>query len=53
MVILSNFFFLHYFTRALLHAEKLLGGVGWGGGGGPCNYCVSPVQRIGFLGFLD
>ena len=29
--------------------------VGWGGGvvGGPCDYCVSPVQRIGFLGFLD
>ena len=26
-----------------------------GGGvvGGPCDYCVSPVQRIGFLGFLD
>ena len=24
---------------------------GWGGvGGGPCDYCVSPVQRIGFLG---
>ena len=22
-------------------------------GGGPCDYCVSPVQRIGFLGFLD
>ena len=34
-----------------------VGGVGWGGvvgwGGGPCDYCVSPVQRIGFLGFLD
>ena len=29
------------------------GGVGWGGGGGPCDYCVSPVQRIGFWGFLD
>ena len=27
---------------------------GWGGVvGGPCDYCVSPVQRIGFLGFLD
>ena len=24
---------------------------GWGGGGGPCDYCVSPVQRIGFLVF--
>ena len=24
-----------------------------GGVGGPCDYCVSPVQRIGFLGFLD
>ena len=21
--------------------------------GGPCDYCVSPVQRIGFLGFFD
>ena len=30
---------------------KVIGG--WGGGGGPCDYCVSPVQRIGFLGFLD
>ena len=27
--------------------------IGWGGVGGPCDYCVSPVQRIGFLGFLD
>ena len=29
--------------------------VGGGGGcrGGPCDYCVSPVQSIGFLGFLD
>ena len=29
--------------------------VGWGGGvvGGPCDYCVSPVQRIGFWGFSD
>ena len=26
---------------------------GWGGvGGGPCDYCVSPVQRIGFSGFF-
>ena len=25
------------------------GGVGWGGGGGPCDYCVTPVP-IG-LGF--
>ena len=36
----------------------------WVGGGGgytpcgggyshSCDYCVSPVQRIGFLGFLD
>ena len=22
------------------------------GGGGPCDYCVSPVQRIGFWGFF-
>ena len=28
----------------------------WGCGvvvGGPCDYCVSPVQRIGILVFLD
>ena len=32
---------------------KVRGGgvVGWGGG--PCDYCVSPVQRIGFWGFSD
>ena len=27
--------------------------VGGGGVGGPCDYCVSPVQRIGFWGFSD
>ena len=35
---------------------KVMGGVGWcggvGGGGGPCDYCVSPVQRVGFVGFF-
>ena len=32
---------------------KVIGWVGWWWGGGPCDYCVSPVQRIGFWGFSD
>ena len=49
-------FFAHFY-QSTPSCLKVRGGgvVGWGGGvvGGPCDYCVSPVQRIGFLGFLD
>ena len=33
----------------------MLKSCGWVGGvvGGPCDYCVSPVQRIGLWGFSD
>ena len=48
---------LAFFYQSTPSCLKVRGGgvVGWGGGvvGGPCDYCVSPVQRIGFLGFLD
>ena len=48
------FFALFYqSTPSCLKVIGWVGGVvGWWGGG-PCDYCVSPVQRIGFLGFLD
>ena len=45
-----TFIFLHFFTRALLHAEKLLGGVGVGGG--PCDYCVRPSPKNWVFGFF-
>ena len=40
---------LAFFYQSTPSFLKVMGGVG----GGPCDYCVSPVQRIGFLGFLD
>ena len=41
---------LALFNQSTRSCLKVGGGVV---GGGPCDYCVSPVQRIGFLGFLD
>ena len=44
-IILRQFYKYYFFTRALLHGRKLLGGVV--GDGGPCDFSVSP----GPLGF--
>ena len=43
--------FFSLFYRSTPSCLKVRGGVGWSGGG-LCDYCVSPAQRIGFLGFL-
>ena len=49
-VILSNFYFLHFFTRALLHAEKL--GVG-GARGVVADVIIVSAQskELGFWAF--
>ena len=46
----EQFSFSALFYQSTPSCLKVIGGlVGWVGG--PCDYCVSPVQRIGFLGF--
>ena len=44
---------LTLFYQSTPSCLKVMGGWWDGVVGGPCDYCVSPVQRIGFLGFLD
>ena len=48
-VILSNFYFLHFFTRALLHALKL--GVGWWVA--HMSIVSAQSKELGFWVFLD
>ena len=40
--------FFALFCQSTPSCLKVMGWVG-----GPCDYCVSPIQRIGFLGILD
>ena len=43
---------LALFYQSTPSCLKVIGWVGWGGGGGPCDYCVSPSPKNWVFGFF-